>query len=160
MSYLTILVASFFATLSLGSFTCGTTDLCLSIEWYPKYHQFHAARRLQSRHQLEGAFGLWVSSNWHRGSPFGKFFFGDSLVVSPDMPTDEPIFGMQSAEYIDSDSIVAHDFALVDGGITTNDGDPVFASNPWRKRTACCRSMTSLDGPAAEVYCESVRSET
>jgi hypothetical protein len=80
------------------------------------------------------------------------------------MLTGEPIFGMQSAESIESDSIVAYDFALIDGGITTNsanDGDPVFASNAvGTENSLLSFHDVVLDGPAAEVYCESVRSET
>ena len=63
---------------SLLGFACGTTDVCLSVEWYPEYHQFHAARRLQSRHYRQDTFGSRVScSSCQRASdfPWGKFFF-------------------------------------------------------------------------------------
>jgi hypothetical protein len=80
------------------------------------------------------------------------------------MLTDEPIFGMQSAESIDSDSrIVTQDFVLVDGRITAyapNGGDPVFASNPVENENGLLSfHRFKDDGPPAEVYCELVRSE-
>jgi hypothetical protein len=72
---------------------------------------------------------------------------------------------MQSAESIDSDSIVAQYFALVDGGMTAyapNGGDPVFASNAVETENSLLSFHDFKYGPpaSAEGYCQSVRSET
>ena len=83
------------------------------------------------------------------------------------MLTDEPIFGMQSAESIvsdsiDSDVIAAQDFSMVDGGITAyapNSGNPVFVSNAVENENGVLSFQPFNDGPPAEVYCESVRFE-
>ena len=77
--------------------------------------------------------------------------------------------GMQSAESIASDTIdsnviAAQDFSMVDGGITAyapKDGDPVFVQNAVGNENSWLSFHRFKDGgPPAEVYCESVRSES
>ena len=69
---------------------------------------------------------------------------------------------MQTAESIDPYLIVAQDFVLVDGGITSyalKSGDPVFVSNAVEKENGWLSFHPFKVGPPAKVYCESVRSE-
>ena len=74
------------------------------------------------------------------------------------MLTDEPI--LQS---FDSDLIVTQYFALVDGGINAKapNGGTVFVSSTVESENGVLsfHPLSSTDGPAAEIYCQAVRSK-
>ena len=157
MSYLAILVASFLATLSLGSPVARQTSLC-SFASVPNASNFTLLAVSIADTSVQTPLALGLPTPYSTVPVIGVivFFGGDFL---GDMLTDEPI--LQS---FDSDLIVTQYFDLVNSGINAqapNSGTVFLSSTVESESGLLSFHPASLsDGPAAEIYCEAVRSKT